>query len=544
MNDNSHIDLKDIRLMFETFEKQNINFIEILFTEYKIINPKYQEIANELFDIADDIARINRNAALRTMSGMSMEKYKALKHPYPSIIDRIEKYGYDCYSDDTYFLTDTGYKLFDEITSNDKLATINFDGNLEFQTYINRVEKTGDHKLYNIETVNSRFIITENHNIYSSRATNVGTGSKFNILKQKWELKSLKYCMENEKYQHILSFPQNNNCEYNITDDKLKLIGAYISEGTMTFYKTNVKSLHIYQSSNGNKEFFTMMDSIGIKSKKYNYVRKNAIETLWCFDKIISKEIYNMCGHLSHKKRLPSFINELSKRQCEILLNSLMLGDGTVSKTRRTYYTCNKKLAHDVMNLGLLCGKETVMYGGEKGFETKGSFGRGIQFHVSVRNKEIKPKFIVFDDFNKSRNYHIKEVRTGNSRVVCFETNNGTLITMSGGKSATQGNCKQLHHIIRLNYFLKDFTLGKSYRECLVGTKEQQEYLKFIKIPGNIELKEAEELALKYDAENKEIKDKHLLPNDIVNHDTINKLKDIIYKAIKINFNSENDLGF
>ena len=194
LEDNTHIDLKDIRLMFESFEKQNINFIEILFTEYKIINPKYQEIANELFDMADEIARINRNAALRTMAGMSMEKYKALKHPYPSIIDRIEKYGFDC---------------------------------------------------------------------------------------------------------------------------------------------------------------------------------------------------------------------------------------------------------------------------------------------------------------------------------------------------------KQLHHIIRLNYFLKDFTSGKSYRECLVGTKEQQEYLKFIKIPGSIKLDEAEELALKYDTENREIKDKFMLENDIVNYETINKLKDIIYEAMKISFKDE-----
>ena len=29
------------------------------------------------------------------MAGMSMEKRKALCHPYPSIIDKIEKYGYD-----------------------------------------------------------------------------------------------------------------------------------------------------------------------------------------------------------------------------------------------------------------------------------------------------------------------------------------------------------------------------------------------------------------------------------------------------------------
>ena len=38
-----HIDFKDIRLMFDTFRKQNLNFIEILFTNYKIINPMYEK---------------------------------------------------------------------------------------------------------------------------------------------------------------------------------------------------------------------------------------------------------------------------------------------------------------------------------------------------------------------------------------------------------------------------------------------------------------------------------------------------------------------
>ena len=36
-----HLDLKDVRLYFQTFRKQNLNFMEILFTKYKIVNPTY-----------------------------------------------------------------------------------------------------------------------------------------------------------------------------------------------------------------------------------------------------------------------------------------------------------------------------------------------------------------------------------------------------------------------------------------------------------------------------------------------------------------------
>ena len=95
LDNNEHIDVKDIRVMFETYKKQNINFIETLFTDFKIINPKYEEIVQYLFARNEEIAHINYNQALRCMAGMSMEKLKALQHPYPTIIDKIEKFGYD-----------------------------------------------------------------------------------------------------------------------------------------------------------------------------------------------------------------------------------------------------------------------------------------------------------------------------------------------------------------------------------------------------------------------------------------------------------------
>ena len=81
--------------MFENFKKQNINFLEILFTDFYVINEEYKEDINYLRNSAEQIARLNINQALRCMAGMSKEKLKALKHPYPATIDKIEKYGYD-----------------------------------------------------------------------------------------------------------------------------------------------------------------------------------------------------------------------------------------------------------------------------------------------------------------------------------------------------------------------------------------------------------------------------------------------------------------
>ena len=95
MENNEHVDVKDIRLMFDCFRKQNINFIEILFTKFRIINPKYEVAFQPLLDNKEKIARYNNYAAVNCIAGMCMEKYKAMEHPYPSTMDKIEKFGYD-----------------------------------------------------------------------------------------------------------------------------------------------------------------------------------------------------------------------------------------------------------------------------------------------------------------------------------------------------------------------------------------------------------------------------------------------------------------
>ena len=90
-----HIDIKDLRLYIDCFRKQNVNFVEILFTEYKIINPKYETIFQQLIDHREEIGHYNPYATLNCIAGMAYEKLKALEHPYPSIKDKIEKYGFD-----------------------------------------------------------------------------------------------------------------------------------------------------------------------------------------------------------------------------------------------------------------------------------------------------------------------------------------------------------------------------------------------------------------------------------------------------------------
>lgn len=96
LDNNEHIDVKDIRLLVDLFKKQNIKYLEILHTDFRIINPKYKTIVKSmLLDNANLISNYDVDKLVTCAYGMSLEKLKALEHPYEGLKEKIEKYGYD-----------------------------------------------------------------------------------------------------------------------------------------------------------------------------------------------------------------------------------------------------------------------------------------------------------------------------------------------------------------------------------------------------------------------------------------------------------------
>lgn len=95
LENGEHLDAKDLRLYMDCFKKQNVNFVEVLFTEYKVVNPKYEAQWARLVDARELVGRYDVKRALNCITGMCYEKDKALCHPYPTLVEKLEKYGYD-----------------------------------------------------------------------------------------------------------------------------------------------------------------------------------------------------------------------------------------------------------------------------------------------------------------------------------------------------------------------------------------------------------------------------------------------------------------
>jgi len=83
------VDVKDIRLFAELIKKANPSYMELLFSDYAIIEP------NTFMEMADDLVAERIPLLIKAAYGMMLQKQAVLKHPYPTIVDKIEKYGYD-----------------------------------------------------------------------------------------------------------------------------------------------------------------------------------------------------------------------------------------------------------------------------------------------------------------------------------------------------------------------------------------------------------------------------------------------------------------
>ena len=508
---NEHVDVKDIRLMHECFRKQNINFIEILFTKYKYLNPEYVDLYQPMFDNNERIAHYNNYAAVNCIAGMVYEKHKAMEHPYPTLKDKIEKYGYDCYTDDTKFLTRSGWKSYYDIKDDEEIGTFNSQTKeLEFQKFYQRFCNQYNGEIYDVETYNSHFTVTPNHKIYTSPIKNINAnGHKYVEHLSNWKLESMQDVMNTKhfghassKHRHLAVVYNNNNDleEYEgvrITDDLLKLIGAFVSEGTISFRNSDPKAIQISQTDlnvDHNLNFIRMMDSIhDIKVNKFSYPSRsneNRHEIVWTItDVMLREKIYQWCNHRSENKRLPSFIFNLSKRQASILLDSLCLGDGTEQSSRRVYYTISKKLSEDVQILAMMAEHYAVVMGGEFGFKNRCHFNNKdlYIYQVAIKKEEYTPNWCYF-----KLGQNVKTVDY-NGNIVCFSVPNSILITQKDGKIAIQGNCKQLHHILRCEEFLNRYIAGVPYAECLIPTNPQ--YLINVKSEYIHSLEEARQIA-------------------------------------------------
>jgi predicted nucleotidyltransferase len=95
LENDEHIDAKDVRLYWQCFKKGNPNFVEILFSRISYVNPMYADAWKAMIENRELVARVHPMAAAKAMMGMVQEKFHAMEHRYPSRAHIVDKFGYD-----------------------------------------------------------------------------------------------------------------------------------------------------------------------------------------------------------------------------------------------------------------------------------------------------------------------------------------------------------------------------------------------------------------------------------------------------------------
>lgn len=93
LKNNEHMDLKDLRLFIPTLRKQNVNFVEMLFTDYYYVNSLYKNEWMRLVEAREAVARYSPNRTVMAMRGIAYNKYKVFNN---GVSDGFrEDLGYD-----------------------------------------------------------------------------------------------------------------------------------------------------------------------------------------------------------------------------------------------------------------------------------------------------------------------------------------------------------------------------------------------------------------------------------------------------------------
>ena len=87
--------VKDVRAMFDNFFKGNVNFVEVLYTDYFSVGVDYLAEAKELRDHRDMVANRDPLRLMEMAAGMARQKYVAFNKPFESKKEVLAKYGYD-----------------------------------------------------------------------------------------------------------------------------------------------------------------------------------------------------------------------------------------------------------------------------------------------------------------------------------------------------------------------------------------------------------------------------------------------------------------
>lgn len=468
---------------FDTFKSKLNSEIKITLFDFDITNPKMIPFIKERYGIINEIYHLASLASpiaykrypLKTLDTGYIGTRSMLELAYhynsklllastsevygdPDISPQTESYygnvnsfgARSCYSDDTEILTENGYKLFSDLNYNDKVATLNSNKQLEYHIPDEIIKEKYVGDMYEFKNWNIELNVTPNHKMYVKKRNY----NEFELLpaesKFSWDRAVLKKtCNYTGKKQEWFYFPENLRelknqktpfVEKVNMDLWLEFMGYYLSEGSTRIstqnkrnkvngkiYECGIFKVQISQSETVKPLYFEKIKQC-LDKMPFHYNISRAGNSYFV---ISNKQLahYLIRFGKSKDKFIPSDLLSLTKPQLVILLDALMLGDGTIDKNTnsKTYFSSSYKLMSGIQELLLKIG----------------SFGNILKENRKDEDKKENQMYYMTINSNPDKNYTYSKpiINNYNGYVYCVNVKTHIIFVRRNGKAVFCGNC-------------------------------------------------------------------------------------------------------
>lgn len=314
-----------------------------------------------------------------------------------------------CFDDKTEILTDSGWKFFDCLENDDKVAQYN-NGYLEFVKSIEYYRYSYNGEMIGYHSQIMDMLVTPEHRCFVNKKIRLAKdiyGKWTPIFEREIDWIGKKHKLSNFWFEYY---------------------GFWFAEGYCQC-STRKNRVVVTQKK---KENFSYIDNLFIKIGLGNKVKKDVKKdgtTNWTiYDKNMAKEFITY-GKTVNKK-IPRWILESSKEQLGYFYKGFFIGDGSKDKNgSEKLSTSSKQLANDLHELCIKIGK--IANFKEYHSSSHEQYNNGLYYEIKLWNKRGK-KPQSKKEFWYKENY--------NGYVYCVKVDSGLVLVRRNGINHISGN--------------------------------------------------------------------------------------------------------